>query len=177
MIIAAHTDQPAKPTPQVGTILHELWHGVWTVLTASPWLALVLAVALVVSVTRFVRSVIHTGPRDPLRRFTAEQRRTIFLHAGGRCEHHSRIFGRCRVTEKLEADHIHPHSRGGWTEIRNGQALCHSHNRTKRAAVPFEYQLRALAKRRSRYFPAGVPTVVTRHARAERRATRRATVA
>jgi 5-methylcytosine-specific restriction endonuclease McrA len=85
-------------------------------------------------------------------------------HAGHRCEHHAPLLGRCRQTERLEADHIHPWSRGGQTAVANGQALCRRHNREKRAAVPFGRQLRSLEKRRAEYYPPGVSGAVTRHA-------------
>jgi CRISPR/Cas system Type II protein with McrA/HNH and RuvC-like nuclease domain len=62
----------------------------------------------------------------------------ILSRAGGRCEYHGWLLGPCRVTEGLDADHVHPHSRVGWAHISNGQALSKRHNRQKRATVPFE---------------------------------------
>ena len=101
-------------------------------------------------VVRFVRGIIHSGhPKDAVPRFSQAERRVIFTRAGNRCEHHFPIFGRCRTTTGLEADHVHPHSRGGWTSVSNGQALCRRHNREKSARVPWNRQLNNLAKRRS----------------------------
>ena len=87
----------------------------------------------------------------------------ILTRAGHRCEHHHLLLGRCRTTDQLEADHIHPWSRGGQTALANGQALCKQHNRAKRATVPYGWQLRALERRRTTYFPEGLSGAVTRH--------------
>jgi 5-methylcytosine-specific restriction endonuclease McrA len=100
-----------------------------------------------------------------VRRFSRADKSAILTRAGGRCEHHGWLFGRCRETIGLEADHVHPWSRGGPTAIANGQALCRRHNRLKRATVPFAWQLRALEKRRAAYFPPGVSVAITRRAR------------
>lgn len=88
----------------------------------------------------------------------------MLSRAGGRCEHHSALTGRCRTTTDLEADHVHPHSRGGRTNLTNGQALCRRHNRRKHARVPYAWQLNQLARRRGSYYPQGVPGVTTRPA-------------
>jgi 5-methylcytosine-specific restriction endonuclease McrA len=82
------------------------------------------------------------------------------VRAGSRCEHYSWIDGRCRQTEGLQAGHIHPHSRGGATDIPNGQALCRRHNKQKSDRVPSNWQWTRLARRREGYFPPGIPTVV-----------------
>jgi hypothetical protein len=167
---------PSPPAPShpagvrgvpVGEIVGSVWHGVWLTVAQHPWVGAVLILALLMSVTGFVRSVVHGGPRDQVRSFSGRDRSVIFARAGGRCEHYG-LFGRCRASERLEADHVHPHSRGGWTDVRNGQALCRAHNRTKRAHVPYGWQLRRLEKRRRAYFPPGVPGAVVRHARDHR---------
>ena len=98
----------------------------------------------------------------------------IVAELGG-LEHYAWPFGRCRETEALEADHVHPHSRGGQTSIANGQALCKRHNRTKRARVPFTRSLNALARRRALYFAPGHDPVVVRYPARERNARRRYT--
>jgi 5-methylcytosine-specific restriction endonuclease McrA len=96
-----------------------------------------------------------------VRRFSQAERREIFARAGNRCEHHFPIFGRCRTASGLEADHVHPHSRGGWTSVSNAQALCQRHNRQKSARVPWNWQLNGLAKRRGTYFvPNHKPAVI-----------------
>jgi 5-methylcytosine-specific restriction endonuclease McrA len=142
-----------------------LLDGFWLAATSSPWVALGIIVFLLHTAVRLVHAAAHPGNnRDPLRRFSSSDKNLILSRAGGRCEHHAWIFGRCRKTERLEADHVHPHSRGGQTAPENGQALCRRHNLAKRATIPFKWQLRALERRRAGYFPAGVPATVVRKA-------------
>ncbi|MGW3973916.1 HNH endonuclease [Streptomyces ardesiacus] len=50
-----------------------------------------------------------------------------------------------------EADHIHPWSRGGATELWNGQMLCRRHNRRKSNRVPSPLYHWRLARRRKKY--------------------------
>lgn len=100
--------------------------------------------------------------KDPVRRFSGADRRVIFERAGMRCEFFF-LGMRCQSRDNLQADHVHPHSRGGWTSIANGQALCKHHNRSKSARVPWDWQLARLEKRRVRYFAEGHVRTVTRH--------------
>lgn len=76
------------------------------------------------------------APRDPQRRFSAAQRQLLMAYAGYRCEHHALLVFRCWATAHLQADHIHPWSRGGRTLIQNGQMLCPRHNRRKTNRIP-----------------------------------------
>lgn len=149
-------------------IFRSVWRGVWLGVSQHPWVGVILVLTVLISVTEFVRSVIHSGPRDPARRFSHRDRAEVLARAGGRCEHHG-WFGRCRETDRLECDHVHPHSRGGWTNIANGQALCGFHNRDKRARVPYGWQLRRLEKQREAYYPISASRSVVRHARDARR--------
>jgi HNH endonuclease len=151
----------------IGPVVHGLWLGV----TASAWtigLAVLLAIGLVVRIFRFFRWLTLTSsPRDPQRLFAGADRAAIMRRAGGRCEFHGLFGGRCVATGKLQADHIHPHSRGGATTVGNGQALCKRHNKAKAAHIPFEWQVRRTVKRRASYFPIGEsPAVARRQARA-----------
>jgi hypothetical protein len=166
--MAAPSPSPAPPAPSLPAreILHSLSHGLWQAISSAPWIAPVLALLIISAVVRFVRTIIHNGPRDPIRLFTRTDKAVILARAGIRCEHHGWLTGRCHATDRLEADHVHPHARGGWTNLANGQALCQRHNRMKRATVPFDWQLRRLAKRRLSYFPADAePTVIRRKTR------------
>jgi len=120
---------------------------------------------LVLLVLRFASGLRGaTARRDPERRFSRAQKAELLRRAGGRCEHHHPLFGRCDQQVRLEADHIHPHSRGGWTHLANGQALCRRHNKAKRARVPTNRELRQLATSRALYYPPGVPRQVIRRA-------------
>jgi 5-methylcytosine-specific restriction endonuclease McrA len=134
--------------------------------SASPWtigFAVLVAVGMLVRVFRFFRWLTLTSStRDPQRRFAGADRAAIMRRAGGRCEFHGLMGGRCRATDKLQADHIHPHSRGGTTTVGNGQSLCARHNKAKAAHIPFEWQVRRMVKRRAGYFPIGESTAVVR---------------
>jgi HNH endonuclease len=154
-----------SPTPStpVTTVLDSKLHALWLAATSSPWAAAGLMFVLLLTMVRVVHALAH--PRhnhDPVRRFSRTDKAIILSRAGGRCEHHGWITGRCRRTERLEADHVHPHSRGGQTAVVNGQALCRRHNQAKRATIPFNWQLRSLERHRAGYFPAGVPRTLIR---------------
>lgn len=159
------TPPPTAPGLDAKVLLGDIAHGFWAAFAHLPWwVDALFAVVVLSGVVQFVRGIIHGGhPKDPVRRFSHADRRIIFIRAGNRCEHHFPIFGRCRTTTSLEADHVHPHSRGGWTSVSNGQALCRLHNREKSARVPWNWQLNRLATRRATYFVAGHDPVVARH--------------
>lgn len=98
---------------------------------------------------------------DPQRAFTPAQRQAIFARAGWRCEHFGLLGVRCRH-QAAHADHVVPWSRGGASTLANAQALCARHNLAKGARMPGRVSTRRLARRRRRYFPAGMPTEVER---------------
>ena len=162
---------PADPLPSstkttLGAIAHAVWDGLWSAATSSPLMGALFAIAAAIvglRIYRFFRWLsLTSADRDPQRRFLGNDRLTIMARAGGRCEFHGLLGGRCRAREKLQADHVHPHSRGGSTSVGNGQALCVRHNRSKAARIPFEWELRRLAKCRAAYYPAGISGVVVR---------------
>lgn len=64
------------------------------------------------------------------RRFSVRQRVALWLASGGRCV-------RCgaALVPGWHADHVHPYSRGGATDVLNGQALCPSCNLIKGGTV------------------------------------------
>ncbi|MBK3582255.1 HNH endonuclease [Streptomyces sp. MBT57] len=88
--------------------------------------------------------------RDPTRFFSWGQKQQLILQANGRCEHTPPLWFRC-AAPGTEADHVHPWSRGGPTELWNGQLLCRRHNRRKSNRVPSPLYRRRLARRRKRY--------------------------
>lgn len=65
-------------------------------------------------------------PLDPRRRFNASERAALYLAADGKC-------ARCGIGLEpgWHADHHDPHSRGGATDVINGQALCPTCNLRK----------------------------------------------
>jgi 5-methylcytosine-specific restriction endonuclease McrA len=142
------------------SVLADFWHGLW----AQPWLGALVTVVVARACLRAVREAVHGGhPRDPIRTFSRADKSVLLARAGGRCEHHRPLAGRCEQTLRLEADHVHPHSRGGWTALANGQVLCRRHNKAKAARVPWSWELNRLARRRQSYFPPGTPPAVIRH--------------
>jgi 5-methylcytosine-specific restriction endonuclease McrA len=154
------------PTKPGQLIVHDLLHGIWAGVTSSPIVLGLLVLLAVGAVVRSARQIRWASiPRDPVRRFARADKAVILTHAGGRCERHGWINGRCRLTDGLEADHVHPHSKGGRTSLTNGQALCKRHNRQKSAHVPYGWELKRLANRRLAYYPPGVPGVVVRPTR------------
>ena len=168
------TPTTAHPADLLPMLLRAFGNAFQSLLTSSPLVAIVVVLGVLTAGTSVVRQIIHGGHRrDPVRRFSRTDKAAILTLAGHRCEHHSLLFGRCQATDKLEADHVHPWARGGQTNVANGQALCKRHNQAKRATVPFNRQLRALERRRTAYYPPGVPTQVSRHAPAPERRTRR----
>lgn len=88
--------------------------------------------------------------RDPQRLFTWEQKKVLIYRAGGRCEHKSPLWRRCPASG-AEADHVIPWSRGGPTQIWNGQLLCHRHNVRKSNLIPSPFYRWRLTRRRRRY--------------------------
>ena len=73
-------------------------------------------------------AVVHNLPlKDPKRNFDEAQRQVIYRRDNGIC----RICGKKCEWNDWEADHIVPWSKGGKTEIENGQLLCPSCNSSK----------------------------------------------
>ncbi len=65
--------------------------------------------------------------KDPKRNFDAAQRQVIYRRGNGICK----ICGKKCEWNNWEADHILPWSKGGQTEIENGQVLCPTCNQKK----------------------------------------------
>jgi len=157
----------STPNP-IGTIFGSVGDGMWLAATSSPWVGAVVCLLIVSVMARVYRAVrwapIAAAGLDPLRRFIGVDRAAILSRAGNRCERHSLLFGRCKETEKLHADHVHPHSKGGSTTVANAQVLCSRHNKQKAARIPFNWELRRLEKQRASYFPAAAGGAVVRRA-------------
>lgn len=88
--------------------------------------------------------------RDPQRLFDARQKRQLRARAGNRCEHKHPFWFRCRARAE-HADHVVPWSKGGRTDVANGQMLCAPHNLSKFDIMPSHFYRWRLKMRRRRY--------------------------
>jgi hypothetical protein len=162
------TPSPTSTPDPFGAFFGSVGHGMWQAATSSPWVGAVFCLFIVSVMARIYRAIrwapIAAAGRDPTRGFGRADRALVLSRAGGRCERHGLLFGRCPETERLHADHVHPHSKGGSTTVANGQALCSRHNKQKAARIPFNWELRRLEKKRASYFRAGVSGAVVRRA-------------
>jgi hypothetical protein len=110
------------------------------------------AAAVVLAVTAAIVTARDVRRRDPVRRFTRQQRRDGMARAGGRCELEAGFGRRCgRPAE--HGDHFYPWSKGGSTSLQNFVAACARCNRAKRARVPSPGQQRRMERRRREYLP------------------------
>ncbi len=75
----------------------------------------------------FLQEMPYLKAKDEARSFTAEQRDVIYRLGDGKCA----ICGKHCSEEDFEADHITPWSKGGATQVSNGQILCVKCNRQK----------------------------------------------
>ena len=98
----------------------------------------------------------RTGTLDPVRMYSPQQRSEGFARAGHRCELDGWLPGlRCRRPAE-HGDHHHPWSKGGATSMENFVAACARCNMSKSNRVPTFWQGWLIARRRRRYFPAGI---------------------
>jgi hypothetical protein len=133
-----------KTSPAVASIMREMFDGVLAAITA-PGLVMV---ALIITVLIIRSSDVRR--RDPVRRFTRQQRREGMARAGGQCEMEAGFRRRCpRPAE--HGDHFYPWSKGGSTSLQNFVAACSRCNRAKGAQIPSPAQQERLERRRRTY--------------------------
>lgn len=116
-------------------------------------LAAVALPGLFVVVLVIVAAVIHgrdVRRRDPVRRFTRQQRREGLARAGGRCQMEAGFSRRCSWAAE-HGGHFYPWSKGGSTSLQNFGAACAQCNRTKGARVPSPGQQARIERRRLDY--------------------------
>ena len=116
-------------------------------------LAAVAVPGLLVVVLTIVAAVIRARDikrRDPVRRFSRQQRREGMGRAGGQCEMESGLRRRCPQPAE-HGDHFYPWSKGGSTSLQNFVAACARCNRTKGARVPSPGQQERIERRRREY--------------------------
>lgn len=88
--------------------------------------------------------------RDPVRRFTRQQRREGMARAAGLCEMEAGFRRRCSRPAE-HGDHFYPWSKGGSTSLQNFVAACPRCNRAKGARIPSPGQQERIERRRQDY--------------------------
>jgi hypothetical protein len=77
--------------------------------------------------------------KDNKRAFSEAQRIKIYRSNKGQCQmciNEKKPEKECQVSwSQYQADHINPHTKGGGTEVENGQVLCTFHNQSKGAKI------------------------------------------
>src|SRR3712207_1719663 len=110
--MGASMTEPETAGSSPGDLVDEVLQIGLAEVLSTPWLVGLLAVFTLAKVVDLGRAIVHGGHgRDPRRTFSRPDKVQILKRAGHRCERHSWLLGRCRETEALQADHIHPHSR------------------------------------------------------------------
>jgi 5-methylcytosine-specific restriction endonuclease McrA len=130
----------------------QLLQAAWPVLG---WIGPPVLVLTAVLVTARIRRSRDRRRRDPLRKFTKEQRREGLARAGGQCELEVGRHRRC-PNPATTGDHFFPWKRGGATVMTNFVAACGNCDRSKGTSIPSPQSRQRLEERRHSYFPAGV---------------------
>lgn len=138
------TNPPAAGPSSPADVLRGLLDAVVAAAVLPGALAVVLMLAAAVVSARDVRR------RDPVRRFTRQQRREGMARAGGRCELETGYGRRCNRPAE-HGDHFYPWSKGGSTSLQNFVAACARCNRAKRARIPSPGKQQRLVRRRRDY--------------------------
>lgn len=91
--------------------------------------------------------------RDPVRRFTRQQRREGMARAGGQCEMEAGFLRRC-LRPAEHGDHFYPWSKDGSNSLQNFVAVCARCNRAKSARIPSPGQQERMERQRRDYLAA-----------------------
>lgn len=116
-------------------------------------LAAVAIPGLLIVALFIVAVVVHgrdVRRRDPVRRFSRQQRREGMARAGGQCEMEAGLRRRCSRPAE-HGDHFYQWSKGGSTNLQNFVAACARCNRTKGARIPSPGQQARIERRRREY--------------------------
>lgn len=153
LAVAVMSALTAKAAPATGAgpsaaagVLRGVVEGVVAAVALPGVAAVVLGIAAAVITGRDVRR------RDPVRRFTRQQRREGMARADGLCELEAG-FGRPCARPAEHGDHFYPWSKGGSTSLQNFVAACARCNRAKRARIPSPGLQRRMERRRREHLP------------------------
>ncbi|WP_457966093.1 HNH endonuclease [Arthrobacter sp. D1-29] len=105
---------------------------------------------VVLTITAAVIRAQDVRRRDPVRRFSRQQRREGMARAGGQCEMEAGFRRRCSRPAE-QGDHFYPWSKGGSTSLQNFVAACARCNRAKGAGIPSPGKQERLERRRRDY--------------------------
>lgn len=124
-----------------------------------PSIALPVLCCAVFIVVVIVTNARDMRRRDPIRRFSRQQRSLGMARAGGQCEMENGVYRRCS-REAQHGDHFYPWSKGGATSLQNFVAACSVCNRRKAAKIPSPGQQKRMERRRLEYVTAGADVSV-----------------
>jgi hypothetical protein len=128
----------------VGEVFRQMLDGVLAAVMPPGLLAAALIIVAAVVNARDIRR------RDPVRRFSRQQRREGMARADGQCEMEAGMRRRCSRPAE-HGDHFFPWSKGGSTSLQNFVAACARCNRAKGARIPSPGQQERLERRRRDY--------------------------
>ena len=141
----------------VTAVFTGMFDGVLAAVAFPGILAVVLTIIAAIIQARDVKR------RDPVRRFTRQQRREGMARAGGQCEMEAGFRRRCSRPAE-HGGHFYPWSKGGSTSVQNFVAACSRCNRAKGARIPSPgQQERIERRRRDSVTPDGAVSVGERH--------------
>lgn len=132
------------PPSSATQVMRGLFDGVVAAVSLPGVFLVILIIVAAVINARDVRR------RDPVRRFTRQQRREGMARAGGRCEMEAGFQRRCSRPAE-HGDHFFPWSKGGSTSVQNFVAACARCNRAKGARIPAPGKQERLDRRRRDY--------------------------
>ena len=133
-----------RPPKTVTAIFTGMFDGVLAAVALPGVLAVVATMIVAIIRGRDVRR------RDPVRRFSRQQRREGMSRAEGQCEMEAGFRRRCSRPAE-HGDHFYPWSKGGSTSLQNFVAACSKCNRAKGAQIPSPGQQERLERRRRTY--------------------------
>lgn len=134
----------SRSAATVAEILRGMVDGVLAAVTVPGLFLVVLTVVAAVIRSRDLKR------RDPVRRFSRQQRREGMSRAEGQCEMEAGFRRRCSRPAE-HGDHFYPWSKGGSTSLQNFVAACSRCNRAKGAHIPSPGQQERLERRRRTY--------------------------
>ncbi|WP_028266300.1 HNH endonuclease [Arthrobacter sp. MA-N2] len=143
ILAVAHPGSNQRPTSAID-VMRPMFNAVLAAASTPGLLIIAVVVVAIIIRGRDLRR------RDPLRRFTRQQRQEGMARANGQCEMETGFRRRCSRPAE-HGDHFYPWSKGGATSLQNFVAACSRCNRAKGAQIPSPSQQKRLERRRLGY--------------------------